>query len=227
MPLHARGYDDAVVNAEGPGPRAGTGVPVDALRDLWQEDLALEGAAVDPGAGSEAALAVAMRSATVALLELPLDRTWVWSDLHLSDPAVIPAFDRPFADVGEMNDYLLREWRRCVRPRDTLICLGDVAHADAWADRQLVRNLRACPGRRIVVLGNHDLPHREALADVGFEEQYLAALLDADPPLALVHMPLRRVPVTAVALHGHLNGASGLRSVRFLGAAAARPGGSS
>ena len=55
-----------------------------------------------------------------------------------------------------MNRHLLAEWRRLVGPDDTIICLGDVAHPDAWRDPRLMLDLRGCPGHRVLVLGNHD-----------------------------------------------------------------------
>ena len=41
-------------------------------------------------------------------------------------------------------------------------------------------------GRRVLILGNHDL-------EAGFAVQHVAPLCATDPPLALTHMPLRRV----------------------------------
>ena len=85
-------------------------------------------------------------------------------------------------------------------------------------------DLRACPGRPVLILGNHDLLHRwgtvpssgfavefltdrrGALGACGFEVQFLAALLDTNPPLALTHAPVARVPVGAINVHGHLHG---------------------
>ena len=55
-----------------------------------------------------------------------------------------------------MNRHLLREWSRRVHADDTIICLGDVAHPEAWRDRRLVLDVRNCPGERVLVLGNHD-----------------------------------------------------------------------
>ena len=179
---------------------------VEALRDLWEEDLA-RAAAADPGYGSEAQLARAMGSAPIPILEVSPARTWLWSDLHLSDRAVVVTGREQFGgDVVRMNRHLLREWRRRVGPDDTILCLGDVAHPDAWRDPRLVLDVRACPGRRVLVLGNHDLGHRQDLRDVGFVEQHLAVLCDTDPVLALTHMPLRRVPLGAVNVHGHVHG---------------------
>ena len=47
-----------------------------------------------------------------------------------------------------MNRHLLRNWRRRVGAGDTVICLGDVAHPDAWRDDRLVLDLAECPGER-------------------------------------------------------------------------------
>ena len=134
----------------------------------------------------------------------PIGRTWIWSDLHLGDRGPLEAFDRPFADVPAMNRHLLARWRQRVQPGDTIICLGDVAHPDAWRDRRLVLDLPACPGERILILGNHDTDLR-ALAEAGFATQHRQALYEAEPTLALSHEPLAAVPVGAVNVHGHLH----------------------
>ena len=57
------------------------------------------------------------------------------------------------------------------------------------------------------MLGNHDIDDTEALRQAGFIDQHAAALCATDRPLALTHMPLRRVPLTAINVHGHLHGA--------------------
>ena len=158
------------------------------LRDLWEIDLELAGS--DPG--------------PIPIITTPPEKTWVWSDLHFGDRGALFAFQRPFGDVGRMNRHLLREWRRRVRPDDTIICLGDVAHPDAWRDRRLVLDIRDCPGKRVLVLGNHDL-NRAALREAGFTMQCPLALCATDPPLALSHCPLRRIPAGAINLHGHLH----------------------
>ena len=89
-----------------------------------------------------------------------------------------------------------------------IICLGDVAHPDAWRDRRLVLDLANCPGKRLLVLGNHDTEHH-ALRNAGFDFDTMcrSAPCATDPPLALSHVPLRTVPPTAVNVHGHLHGA--------------------
>ena len=73
-------------------------------------------------------------AADVPIVASAPERTWIWSDLHLSDRSVLLGWDRPFRSVEEMNRHLLRNWRRRGGADDTIICLGDVAHPDAWRD---------------------------------------------------------------------------------------------
>ena len=161
---------------------------VEDLRALWEMDLELAGSDQGP----------------IPIVTTVAEKTWVWSDLHLGDHGALQAFDRPFGDVDQMNRHLLWEWRRRVRSDDTIICLGDVAQADAWRDRRLVLDIRDCPGKRVLVLGNHDL-NRAALREAGFTKQCSLALCATDPPLALSHYPLRQIPAGAINLHGHLH----------------------
>ena len=161
---------------------------IEDLRDLWEADLELDGS----------------EGAPIRIITSPPEKTWIWSDLHFADRGVVEAFDRPFPDVDRMNHHLVREWRRQVRADDTIICLGDVGHPDAWRDRRLMLDILDCPGERVLVLGNHDRD-RAALHQIGFTTQYTLALCATDPPLALSHIPLRGIPPTAVNVHGHLH----------------------
>ena len=74
-----------------------------------------------------------------------------------------------------MDRHLLAEWRGLVNDGDTIICLGNVAHPDAFRDRRLTADLPACPGERILVRGNHDTNCR-ALENAGFTVQHRYAL---------------------------------------------------
>ena len=175
----------------------------EAVRDLWEVELEIS----DPtGTSQEDRLAAQMRRESIPIISSPPETTWIWSDLHLADPSMLLAWNRPFRDVDEMNRHLLREWGRRVCRDEMIICLGDVAHPDAWHNRRLVLDIRNCPGKRLLVLGNHDTD-TGGLKDAGFETMWPTALYAGDPPLALSHVPLRRVPPTAVNVHGHLHGA--------------------
>lgn len=68
--------------------------------------------------------------ADIPLVTSAPERTWLWSDLHLSAPSVLLDSGRSFHSVEEMNRHLLGNWRRRVGTGDTVI-YRDVAHPDA------------------------------------------------------------------------------------------------
>ena len=133
------------------------------------------------------------------------ERTWLWSDLHLSDPSVLLGWGRPFGSVEEMNRHLLRNWRRRVGASDTVICLGDVAHPDAWRDDRLVLDLAECPGERLLVLGNHDADSINQVRAIEVDRAAVTLVAPGDPPLLLTHVPLLQVPDAWVNAHGHVH----------------------
>ncbi|MCY3818917.1 MAG: hypothetical protein OXH52_06070 [Gammaproteobacteria bacterium] len=68
-----------------------------------------------------------------------------------------------------------------MRPDETIICRGDVAHPDAWRNRRVVLEVRNCPGKRLLVLGNHDtIPTPGGLRDAGFDTMWPSALYAGD-----------------------------------------------
>ena len=140
--------------------RSHTGMNAAKVRDHWVAELTPPPVAGADGAASEPLLQALMRelgTAAIPILRPDPEHTWIWSDLHLGDRAMVDAWSRPFRNLTYMNRELLAEWRRRVRPGDTIICLGDVAHPDAWREHsRLQLDLAGCPGERMLILGNHD-----------------------------------------------------------------------
>lgn len=83
-----------------------------------------------------------------------MSNTLYTSDLHLGHRMV--AGTRGFDDAAEHDAYLAAEWDKAVRKNDIVWVLGDltlgsVPWACAW--------IRARPGRKRLVFGNHDAGH--------------------------------------------------------------------
>ena len=122
----------------------------DELRDLWQAELREEAARLHterPEPWFEIEYTAWMLAhETIPVIDAAPEKTWVWSDLHLSDPTIIQAWKRPFRNGDHMNRELLGAWRRHLNDDDMIICLGDVAHPDFWRERRNLIELSACPG---------------------------------------------------------------------------------
>ena len=67
---------------------------------------------------------------------------------HFDDDSILPF--RPFSSVEEMNATIEGNWRKAVSTDDLVYVLGDFAmkRPAYWQER--------LPGRKVLVLGNHD-----------------------------------------------------------------------
>jgi len=78
---------------------------------------------------------------------------------------VIQYSSRPFSNVAEMNDALMKNYRNAVGSKDTVLWLGDCFLCPPELARNILTQL---PGRKILCLGNHDRS-AAAMARMGFD----------------------------------------------------------
>ena len=92
-----------------------------------------------------------------AVLPMPAHgaRLWIWSDLHFDDENTRRHAKRPFQTLRAMNRTLRDRWREAVAPADTVVCAGDLGGRRSVIGRWKPPRANL-PGRKIVVLGNHD-----------------------------------------------------------------------
>lgn len=81
------------------------------------------------------------------------EKVWMTSDLHLNHGNIIGYCDRPYGSSESMNQALLALLAK-VEPQDLLVLVGDLAMGEFEAGLELIKQI---PGRKILVLGNHDL----------------------------------------------------------------------
>ena len=76
------------------------------------------------------------------------------SDTHFGNENIIRFCGRPFRNAEEMNTELIRRWQETVPEDGIVFHLGDFAHGNAhlWNDI-----LSVLPGRKFLILGNHDM----------------------------------------------------------------------
>ena len=75
------------------------------------------------------------------------------ADTHFGSGRIIRLCHRPFKDVAEQDRVIASNWQKAVNNDDTVYLLGDVAEGDY---ERSVRILAGLPGRKILVVGNHD-----------------------------------------------------------------------
>lgn len=82
------------------------------------------------------------------------DKVWFTSDTHFGHEIIIKYCNRPFRDVREMNEELIRRWNETVPEDGVVFHLGDFGYGGSkeWTDI-----LRRLNGKIYLILGNHDL----------------------------------------------------------------------
>jgi calcineurin-like phosphoesterase family protein len=137
--------------------------------------------------------------------------TWFISDTHWGHTNIIKYSNRPFKDVNEMNEMMLIEWNKLVKPGDTVYHLGDMAFMPF---PNLKNYLSRCNGNIHFILGNHDkaiiqnkaelLKHGKILSIQHYHELKVNGNM-----LVLFHYGMRvwnRSHHSSILLYGHSHG---------------------
>lgn len=81
------------------------------------------------------------------------ERVWMTADLHIGHANIIGFCNRPFLNVQQMNEHLVRQALK-VQDDEWFVIVGDLAMGN---HDEAMRWVRCLPGRKVLVLGNHDL----------------------------------------------------------------------
>lgn len=76
------------------------------------------------------------------------------SDTHFNHSNIIRFCNRPFHNVEEMNETIIRNWNSVVAPDDIVFHLGNFCLGGAAEWTKILERLN---GRIYLILGNHDL----------------------------------------------------------------------
>lgn len=134
------------------------------------------------------------------------------ADTHFGHEAIIGLCSRPFNSVREMDDFLVEAWNSVVRPTDIIYHLGDFSFGGAAHAKAIFRRLN---GRKILILGNHDIDRDgralDYLCDLAWDQAPTHALTTTDggERVFLSHYAHRVWPSSnrgSVHFYGHSHG---------------------
>lgn len=126
------------------------------------------------------------------------------SDHHFGDPR-LDLFPRFFDSTEQMNEYLIDEWNKLIKPTDDVYYLGDFAYTEEAL--QIVHKLN---GRKHLIVGNHDEKFGTKTLKPFFETVQNTldmTIRDGNEKLGvhLVHYPVKGVS-DRFNLVGHIHG---------------------
>lgn len=120
------------------------------------------------------------------------------SDTHWGHENIIKMCNRPFANVDEMDEILIKNWNDTVSKEDTVYHLGDVF----WSQRAAYTIMPQLNGKIVFICGNHDKSLR-LIARTFPEHTYYGLDKDVDAILTI------REPVRAILCHYPLDSWNG------------------
>lgn len=89
------------------------------------------------------------------------------ADTHFGHEAMIRFENRPFKDLKDMEEQLVKNWNETVDDGDEVYMLGDFAFGDKAEVSRLCNRLN---GKKTLVLGNHDTQTPKWYRSCGFDE---------------------------------------------------------
>lgn len=128
---------------------------------------------------------------------------WYSSDNHFSHRNIIKYSNRPFANVDEMNEEIIRRHNSRVKPTDNWYCLGDFCF-----DKNPDKFLSRMNGKKHLIIGNHDSVKTQESYYWDSVQPYLE-ISDDQTKIILCHYSFRvwnQSHRGAIALYGHSHG---------------------
>lgn len=132
---------------------------------------------------------------------------WFTSDTHFGHANIIKFQGRPFSSAIEMDEAIITNWNKCVKPNDKVYHLGDFSF-----DKRPDIVARRLNGRKYLIRGNHDHFKQSHLMHPFFEWVKDYHTLKANKQkFILFHYPIRNwhhCYKGTIHLFGHSHGGS-------------------
>lgn len=110
---------------------------------------------------------------------------WFTSDTHFGHANIIRFQNRPFKDVNEMDEILIQNWNKCIKPGDDIYHMGDFSFS-----KQPEKVAKRLNGNIHLILGNHDrVKHLEKCGFVWMKNYH--SLKVGKHRFILFHYPIR------------------------------------
>ena len=139
---------------------------------------------------------------------------FVISDTHFCHANILTFKDKNdkliregFRDIGHMDEVIIDNWNRIVKPQDKVYHLGDVVFGKSNIKRILPRLL----GKKRLVLGNHDYeaksyyPHFQKVMSWRQFGEFRKFIVMTHFPLHTSAFDYRAKGKPAINIHGHLH----------------------
>ena len=129
-----------------------------------------------------------------------MSRLFVTSDLHLGHRNICK-YRPQFQTTQEHDDFIIANYLETITKIDTVYFLGDIAFTD-----EAIERVKALPGHKILVLGNHDTDFGMARSR-SLQEAFVRVYgITSKHHCWLTHAPIHPIELRGkFCIHGHVH----------------------
>lgn len=129
---------------------------------------------------------------------------YIISDTHFNHTNIIKYCNRPFKNVKEMNNAIIKKWNETVKPKDKVYHLGDFFLGSKYDLFNIVSQLN---GSIYLIKGNHDRLTIKSYEECGIIVLKNAPIEFDDYKVLLSHKPLpdSMIKNGYINIHGHIH----------------------
>lgn len=99
-----------------------------------------------------------------------MSKIYLVADTHFNHNNIIEYCNRPFNDIDEMNDAIVKNWNDVINDDDIVYHLGDFGFGSLEELKEIFDKLN---GRKYLIMGNHDLRYgKNFFIKLGFIQVY-------------------------------------------------------
>ncbi|MCQ2772560.1 MAG: metallophosphoesterase family protein [Bacilli bacterium] len=111
------------------------------------------------------------------------------SDIHFNDQRIFDKCNRPFRDLNDFKEAMIKNWNAKVGEQDDIYVLGDIAEDSDSSSLEVFRLLN---GKKHLIVGNHDTNLLEAIKESAIFESidYISLINDSGRKVCICHYPL-------------------------------------
>lgn len=138
------------------------------------------------------------------------------SDSHFYHNNILKYENRPFKDINDMNEQIIKNWNNKVKQKDEIYILGDFSFGDKEQTLKLLDKLN---GQKFLIKGNHDhvLKESEVRNKFAWVKDYYV-LKHNNLKFVLFHYPIQVWDCRhhgAIHLYGHIHSNLGNHSMEY------------
>lgn len=111
------------------------------------------------------------------------------SDIHLDDKKIFDKCKRPFNDLAEYKNEIIKRWNNKVLKNDIVYVLGDIVEDNTPEAIEVFRSLN---GEKHFIIGNHDLQVIDAIkkSKIFISVDFMKVIDDQGRKVCICHYPV-------------------------------------